>query len=51
MGAQVKQGDPLMMIHYNDHSNLDEALEYLRVAYRLAPKRPAFTDLVTDRIA
>ncbi|MDR1665641.1 MAG: thymidine phosphorylase, partial [Puniceicoccales bacterium] len=46
VGTQVKQGDPLMMIHYNDHSNLETALEYLRSAYRLAPKRPSFSELV-----
>jgi pyrimidine-nucleoside phosphorylase len=51
VGTQVKQGDPLMMIHYNDHSNLETALEYLRSAYRLAPKRPSFSELVLERIA
>lgn len=51
VGSQVKQGDPIMMIHYNDHSRLDTALEYLRSAYRLAPKRPIFSDLVVERVA
>lgn len=51
IGTQVKQGDPLMMIHYNDHSRLDTALEYLRSAYRLAPKRPVHPELVVERIA
>ena len=51
VGAQVKQGDPLMMIHYNDNSRLDMALDYLRSAYRLAPKRPLATDLVIERVA
>ena len=51
VGVQIKQGDPLMMIHYNDHSRLDTALEYLRSAYRLAPKRPVLSELVIERVA
>src|SRR5690625_6582618 len=30
VGAQVKQGEALMMIHYNDESKLDDALEYFK---------------------
>ncbi len=51
VGTQVKQGEPLMMIHYNDEAKLDGALEYLRSAYRLAPKRPNPPDLVVERVA
>jgi pyrimidine-nucleoside phosphorylase len=51
VGTQVKQGEPLMMIHYNDESKLESALEYLRQAYRLAPKRPTPPDLVVERVA
>jgi pyrimidine-nucleoside phosphorylase len=51
IGSQVKQGDPLMMIHYNDHSRLDTALEYLRSACKLAPKRPILSELVVERVA
>jgi pyrimidine-nucleoside phosphorylase len=51
VGSQVKQGEPLMMIHYNDESKLEAALEYLRQAYRLAPKRPNTGDLVIERVA
>ncbi|MGF1530808.1 MAG: thymidine phosphorylase [Puniceicoccaceae bacterium] len=51
IGTQMKQGEPLMMIHYNDESNLDAALEYLRGAYRLAPKRPNPPELVVERVA
>jgi len=40
VGTQVKQGEPLMMIHYNDEAKLEQALEYFKNAYRLAPKRP-----------
>ena len=29
-----------MMIHYNDEAKLEQALEYFKNAYRLAPKRP-----------
>ncbi|MDX2110513.1 MAG: thymidine phosphorylase [Verrucomicrobiota bacterium] len=51
VGTQVKQGEPLMMIHYNDEAKLEAALEYLRGAYRLAPKRPTPPVLVVERVA
>jgi len=51
VGTQVKQGEPLMMIHYNDESRMEAALELLRNAYRLAPKRPTPPDLVVERVA
>lgn len=51
VGTQVKQGEPLMMIHYNDEAKLEGALEYLKSAYRLAPKRPNTPDLVVERVA
>lgn len=51
VGYQVKQGEALMMIHYNDEINLETALEFLRSAYRLAPKRPAQNDLIVERVA
>ena len=35
VGTQVKQGEPLMMIHYNDEAKLEQALEYFKNAYRL----------------
>ena len=51
VGTQVKQGEPLMMIHYNDESKLEQALEYFKNAYRLAPKRPTPPPLVVERVA
>ena len=51
VGTQVKQGEPLMMIHYNDEARLESALEYLKSAYRLAPKRPNIPDLIVERVA
>jgi len=51
IGTQVKQGEPLMMIHYNDESKLEGALDYLRQAYRLAPKRPTPPELLVERVA
>ncbi|MCH2157002.1 MAG: thymidine phosphorylase [Opitutales bacterium] len=51
VGTQVKQGEPLMMIHYNDEAKVEEALEYLRNAYRLAPKRPTPPELIVERVA
>lgn len=51
VGSQVKQGEALMMIHYNDEINLEMALDYLRSSYRLAPKRPVQNDLIVERVA
>ena len=51
IGTQVKQGEPLMMIHYNDEGKLEGALDYLRQAYRLAPKRPVPPELLVERVA
>ncbi len=51
VGTQVKQGEPLMMIHYNDEAKMEEALEYLKTAYRLAPKRPTPPELIVERVA
>ena len=51
VGTQVKQGEPLMMIHYNDESKLEVALEHFKNAYRLAPKRPTPPPLVVERVA
>ena len=51
IGTQVKQGEPLLMIHYNDESNLDSAIDYFRSAYRLAPRRPVTSSVVVERVA
>ena len=51
VGTQMKQGEPLMLIHYNDESRLESALEYLKTAYRLAPKRPNPSPLIVERVA
>lgn len=51
VGTQIKQGEPLMMIHYNEESKMEEALEYLKGAYRLAPKRPNPPELIVERVA
>jgi pyrimidine-nucleoside phosphorylase len=51
VGTQVKQGEPLMMIHYNDEAKLEVALEHFKNAYRLAPKRPTPPPLVVERVA
>ncbi|MGH7996611.1 MAG: thymidine phosphorylase, partial [Opitutaceae bacterium] len=51
IGTQVKQGEPLMMIHYNDEAKLEQALEYFKNAYRLAPKRPTPPPLIVERVA
>ena len=51
IGTQVKQGEPLLLIHYNDESALDSAMDYLRNAYRLAPRRPNPPQLFVERVA
>jgi pyrimidine-nucleoside phosphorylase len=51
VGTQMKQGEPLMMIHYNDESHSQDALEFLKGAYKLAPKRPNIPDLIVERVA
>jgi pyrimidine-nucleoside phosphorylase len=51
VGTQVKQGEALMMIHYNDEISLESAIDHLRAAYRLAPKKPAQNDLIVERVA
>ena len=51
VGTQVKQGEPLMMIHYNDEAKLEQVLEYFKNAYRLAPKRPTPPPLIVERVA
>ena len=51
VGTQVKQGEPLLMIHYNDETNLESAFDYLRNAYRLAPRRPNPPLLAVERVA
>jgi pyrimidine-nucleoside phosphorylase len=51
VGTQVKQGEPLMMIHYNDEAKLEQALEYFKNAFRLAPKRPTPPPLIVERVA
>lgn len=51
VGTQVKQGEPLMMIHYNDEAKLEQALAFFKDAYRLAPKRPTPPPLVVERVA
>jgi len=51
VGTQVKQGEPLLMIQYNDETNLDAAMDYFRSAYRLAPRRPTPPPIVVERVA
>lgn len=51
VGTQVKQGEPLMMIHYNDEAKLEQTLDYFKNAFRLAPKRPNLPDLIVERVA
>jgi pyrimidine-nucleoside phosphorylase len=51
VGTQMKQGEALMVIHYNDEKRLKEAMDYFKAAYRLAPKRPNPVPLVVERVA
>lgn len=51
VGTQVKQGEPLIQIAYNDESKMEQAMSYFRNAYRLAPKRPNPIGLIVERVA
>lgn len=51
VGTQMKQGEPLVIIHYNDEKRLNVAMDYFKAAYRLAPKRPNPIPLVVERVA
>ena len=51
VGTQMKQGEPLMVVHYNDEKRLNMAMDYFKAAYRLAPKRPNPVPLVVERVA
>ena len=51
VGTQMKQGEPLVVIHYNDEKRLKVAMDYFKAAYRLAPKRPNPIPLVVERVA
>ena len=51
VGTQMKQGEPLMVIHYNDEKRLKVAMDHFKAAYRLAPKRPNPIPLVVERVA
>ncbi len=39
------------MIHYNDEAKLEQALNYFKDDYRLAPKRPIPPPLIVERVA
>jgi pyrimidine-nucleoside phosphorylase len=51
VGTQMKQGEPLMIIHYNDEKRLNSAMDYFKASYRLAPKRPNPAPLIVERVA
>ena len=40
-----------MMIHYNDETKMEEALEFLSPLIVWAPKRPNPPDLIAERVA
>ena len=49
VGTQAKRGGSLIQIAHNDESQMEQAMEYFRSAYRLAPKRPNAVNLVGGR--
>lgn len=51
VGTQVKQGEALIQIAYNDESKMQQALNTFKNAYRLAPKRPNPIALIVERVA
>jgi thymidine phosphorylase len=48
---QIKQGESLIIIYYNDDSNLEQSLEYFRDVYRLAWKSPLIGEFIAECIA
>jgi pyrimidine-nucleoside phosphorylase len=51
VGDLVIIGEPLLTLHVNDRSRLDEALELLRGAIRLAPEAPRASPLIREVLA
>lgn len=52
IGTQVKQGEPLLFINYNNENIFfEKALTFFQAAYRLAPKRPKENNIIVERIA
>jgi pyrimidine-nucleoside phosphorylase len=50
VGDLVVPGEPLMTVHVNDRSRLDEALSVLQAAVEIAPEAPASVPLVREVI-
>jgi thymidine phosphorylase len=50
-GDEVRAGDPLLELHYDDPSRLDAALAALEGAWTIGDDAPARPPLVLDRIA
>jgi pyrimidine-nucleoside phosphorylase len=51
VGTQIKQGEPLAIIHYNNSIQLEKSLNYFLKSFRVAPKKPSFSPLIIERIA
>ena len=49
-GDEVRQGDPLMVIHYSSSSRLDEAVERLKRAYVIGDDTPEAKPLIYKMI-
>ena len=47
-GELLIEGEPLLTVHYNERSRLDQALPLIEKAVRLAPEAPAATALIRD---
>jgi pyrimidine-nucleoside phosphorylase len=48
VGELVIIGEPLLTLHVNDRSRLDEALALLRESIRIAPEAPRATPLIRE---
>jgi pyrimidine-nucleoside phosphorylase len=51
VGDLVIEGEPLVTVHVNDRSRLDQALELLRGAIKVGPEAPPAVGLVREVFA
>jgi pyrimidine-nucleoside phosphorylase len=49
-GAAVRPGEPLVVLHYNDASRLEEAERLVASAYQIEEEPPALPPLIREVI-
>lgn len=50
IGEPVRKGEPLLIIHANDKSRLDQAWELLKPAFRISKTKPRPPKLILERL-